>query len=298
MDNVFNLWYPYILTQHSLQTQFGPTGKQISIEKSTLTCNKGKLGGAMTFVKVRKINDFLGQVNISDSTFDGNTATGGSGDGSMYLQNMNAIILGSQLIGNAGGGDKPRGGAIQLFIGCRRFITDGEKCRDATFEMSGTAFRDNGFRNSTTSFPNDMDYFLGSGFDFDIMCGADSRPGNSFCDANASLASPSISTNIPASFCEGACTGPSCPRCAKLPQVSVCPSPPQRRALSEVSDYNDMDESDEDIDNIDISGMSEPEVADLLEKCAETRIIRAIEEEQYDDAMIKAMMAGGADADA
>lgn len=273
-----------------LPIQFGPTGKQISIEKSTLICNKGELGGAMTLVKVRKNDDLLGQVNISDSTFDGNTAIRGAGDGSMYLQNMNAIISGSQFIGNAGGGDKPRGGAIQLFIGCRR-----EKCRDATFAMSGTAFRDNGFRNSTTTFPNDMDYFLGRGFDFDIMCGADSRPGNSFCDANASLA-PSISTNIPDSFCEGACTGPSCPRCAKLPQVSLCPSPPQRRALLEVSDYNDMDESDEDIDDIDdidISGMNDLEVANLLEKCAETRAIRAIEEERYDGAMIKAMMAGG-----
>ena len=55
----------------------------------------------------------------------------------------------------------------------------GRKCSNATFEMSGSSFRDNGFRNSTTSFPNDVDYFLGGRFerpDFDIMCGADSRP--------------------------------------------------------------------------------------------------------------------------
>lgn len=240
----------------------------------------------MLMNKVLNLNDLRGQVIISDSTFDGNTATGGGGDGSMYLANMNTIISGSQFIGNAGGGDKPRGGAIQLSINC------GTKCSNATFAMSGTAFRDNGFRNSTTSYPNDMDYFLGGRFerpDFDIMCGADSKPGNSFCDANASLA-PSISTNIPDSFCAGACTGPSCPFCAKLSQVSSCPPSPERRALSEASDI-DMDEP-EDIDNIDISEMSDPEVANLLAKCAENRIIKAIEEEHYFDAMMNEMMAG------
>ena len=246
----------------------------------------------MLMNKVLNKNDFRGQVNISDSTFDGNTATSGGGDGALALINMNAIISGSQFIGNAGGGDKPKGGAIQLFINC------GKKCSNATFAMSRTTFRDNGFRNSTTSFPNDMDYFLGSRQerpDFDTMCGADARPGNSFCDANASLA-PSISTNIPDSFCEGACAGPRCPRCAKLPQVSLCPSPPERRALSTdmdiiISSLVDMDEPD-DIDNIDISGMSESDLANLLAKLAEMRIINAIEEEHHHDAIMNEMMAG------
>ena len=68
----------------------------------------------MLMNKVLNENDFRGQVNISDSTFDGNTATIGGGDGALLLINMNAIISGSQFIGNAGGGD-----AIQLSINCR-----------------------------------------------------------------------------------------------------------------------------------------------------------------------------------
>ena len=53
-----------------------------------------------------------------------------------------------------------------------------------------------------------------------------------------------------------------------------------------------MDEP-EDIDNIDISEMSDLEVADLLEKCAENRIIKAIEEEHYYDDLMNEMMEGG-----
>lgn len=52
-----------------------------------------------------------------------------------------------------------------------------------------------------------------------------------------------------------------------------------------------MDEPD-DIDNIDISGMSESDLANLLAKLAEMRIINAIEEEHHYDAMMNEMMAG------
>ena len=38
--------------------------------------------------------------------------------------------------------------------------------------------------------------------------------------------------------------------------------------------------------------MSDPEVANLRAKCAENRIIKAIEEEHYYDAMMNEMMAG------
>ena len=229
------------------------TGNDMSIERSAFTCNQGRLGGAVTNIRI----EAPGRVNISDSTFDGNMATGGfrdaTGWGSMYLQNVNTTISGSQFIGNVGGGAKARGGAIQLAY---------PGGFNTSFSMMGTTFRDNIFRNSTTSFPNDMDYSVHQSGTFDPRCGANSRPGNSFCDADASMA-PLISTNNPDTFCEGACIGPKCPRCSRLPDINIadCPLPP---VPPEVETGRYLSEDLEDMGNIDIGKMSAEELAESL----------------------------------
>ena len=200
-----------------------------------------------------------GQVNISDSTFDGNSGAGLGG--AVFASNMITAISGSRFIGNKA--RNSLGGAI--------YFTSS--FNETTLNMSKSTFKGNGQLNETSgeTIPNDLDLRVAKfsrpprvplNIDFNPMCAG--KPQNCFCDADPSLGPsiiedggvlvgfsvistveyvvPDTFPNDASLFCSGAGVGPQCPFCLGLPDVLSCPapSPARHRALSDEPDDAEM----------------------------------------------------------